>query len=135
MQLLINNLAQPHPSVVSNAAKALSTLASNDMNQVELIKLNVLEHLSKGLSVETVEVKREVLAAISTCCTNVRLRARAKEHLGSIVKILEVSTDVPTIINAADCLINLAEDGELELLLSERRILVDTNAIYLTSSW
>eukprot|EP00842_Homolaphlyctis_polyrhiza_P004720 jgi/Hompol1/5249/HPOL_000662-RA len=135
LQQLCNNLQSNDVSVVSSSAMALAALAKAEMNQTELYKLNVVDMLFKLLTHDDMEIKREATAALSSLYLNgrsytvlafslyldtenltlvsatakIRAKVRGAEFTLAIIKLLSVE-DFQTVVNASECLLNMAED-------------------------
>lgn len=119
LPLLIANLGHPSAKVVVTACIALATLAKNDMNQTEFIKLNFLDKLVRILhTADSVEIKRATLVALTSCCMNIKMRVSLKDQITHIIQSLDPNQykeNIGLLVDAADCINNLAEDAQNRL--------------------
>ncbi|KAJ1557434.1 hypothetical protein HK405_016039, partial [Cladochytrium tenue] len=100
-------------SVASSACIGVSALARSEMNQLEFLKQGVPETLVRLMAGEDQSVCRQAALAFSVLCLNAKVRSKIKlsDSLVAIVKLLQ-SDDAQTIINAAECVSNIADDNQ-----------------------
>ncbi|KAJ3109817.1 Armadillo repeat-containing protein 3 [Phlyctochytrium planicorne] len=111
LPLLFTSLNSADPSIASHAAMAIASVAKNDINLNDLHKMGAVDTLAKLLTSDDTELCRQSTLALSCLCLHVKVRTklRSSDTIQQIVKILG-GEDGQTLMNAADCLANLAED-------------------------
>ncbi|KAJ1553481.1 Armadillo repeat-containing protein 3 [Cladochytrium tenue] len=112
-------LSHADASVASSACIGVSALARSEMNQLEFLKQGVPETLVRLMAGEDQSVCRQAALAFSVLCLNAKVRSKIKlsDSLVAIVKLLQ-SDDAQTIINAAECVSNIADDTDNQAVLS-----------------
>ncbi|KAJ3207343.1 Eukaryotic translation initiation factor 2B, subunit 4 delta, 67kDa, partial [Entophlyctis luteolus] len=111
LPVLTTNISHSDVGTVSHAALALGNLAKNEINQLEMNKSGLVETFFKLISHEDVDVCRQSTFALSSLCLNAKIRFKIKtnELIGPIMKLFALD-DPQTLVNACECVANLAED-------------------------
>ncbi|KNC96000.1 uncharacterized protein SPPG_08599 [Spizellomyces punctatus DAOM BR117] len=114
LPVLLANLAHSDPGAISHAAMALAYLGKNEINQIELSKMGAAEVFIRLLAHDDLDVCRQSVGALSSLCLNAKARPKVRQNDGvqAVLKLLSLE-DIQTLLNACECLANLAEDSAI----------------------
>ncbi|KAJ3084916.1 hypothetical protein HK102_000515 [Quaeritorhiza haematococci] len=119
---LVANLSHTDPQTAAHAAMTITVLGKTDINQLDFLKGGAAEALVKNLSHENSNVKAHSVLALSSLCSNPKIRSRVRSlDAISTIAQLPVSTDPQVSLNACECIANMAEDLDSRIEIAHHK--------------